>query len=63
MGHPFLVETAWAVATQRVRDWHENPFMFETEHDIQAELYSRLKHTLLNLGEFYIKGRDPKKTN
>lgn len=59
---PSLVNTAWAVVTQLVKDWQKNPSMLWTEHDIQAELYSRLKNTLVNLGAFYVKDRPNEKT-
>ena len=61
MGIPYLVNTAWAVVTQLVKDWQKNPSMLCTEHDVQAELYARLKNTLVNLGEFYVKDRPNEK--
>lgn len=54
MGSPYLVQTAWSVVTQLVKDWQKNPSMLFTEHDVQAELYSRLKATLHNLGRFWV---------
>jgi len=54
MSVPFLVTVAWSIVEKLIEDWQENPNLFSTERDIQAELYSRLKITLLNLNEYYV---------
>jgi len=39
-------------STNFIKEWHQSPFLWETEADIQAELYGRLKILLLDNDEF-----------
>jgi hypothetical protein len=51
--YPHLVDVAWDVVEQLVKDWKANPHFWEREIDVQSELRSRLAmaYTLMGRGE------------
>lgn len=40
--YPYLVQIAWDVVNQFVRDWQMNPYLWNKEIDVQMELAGRL---------------------
>jgi len=48
--YPHLVQIAWQTVTKLVDDWGKNPYFWEREIDVQAELRSRLASLYSVLG-------------
>ena len=56
MGYPLIVDNAWRVIEKMIKDWQENPYIFLTERDVQAELYRRLYLSMKLIGEETVEG-------
>lgn len=59
--YPHLVQLAWYTVEKLVTDWAKNPYYWEQEVDIQAELRSRLAlaYSLLGVDEVIAVENDP----
>lgn len=58
MRYPFAVDLLWKIIETLVKDWQSDPFMFATEHDLQAELYKRIKTAFEQIGMDKVIGDD-----
>lgn len=56
MPYPYLVQIAWDVVSNFIRDWQKQPYRWGIEIEIQAEIYSRLSNAYNLIGKGTIKG-------
>jgi hypothetical protein len=53
----YVAEEANDILKKMIADWQEKPLMFFSEHDVQAEIYSRLNCWLKMKGLDFVEGR------
>jgi len=57
--YPFLVDLAWGVLNQFLKDWQSNPYAWGYEIDIQTELASRLQRVYQLVGRNSVRANYP----
>lgn len=53
--YPKKVQLAWDVINQFIVEWKQNPYYYDNEFSIQAEIYTRIKRALEISGDQFVK--------
>lgn len=53
--YPLKVQLAWNIVEQFIKDWKKDPYYYDNEFSIQAEIYTRIKKALELIGEQNVK--------
>ncbi len=53
--YPLKVQLAWNIVEQFIKDWKKDPYYYDNEFSIQAEIYTRIKKSLELIGEQNVK--------